>query len=449
MAETGCACDVCVRPRIAVRSARSAEGDNVKVAIVGGGIGGMTLALSLLAAGLDDVDVYESAPTIKELGVGINVLPHGARELAELGLLDELLAVGIPTAELVSYTKRGQRVWSETRGLAAGYRWPQVSIHRGQLLGILHRAVAERLGPQRIHTSHHLARFGERRGGGMWADFVDRATGVAVGRAEADLLVGCDGVHSVVRRTLYPNEGPPKWYGYTLLRGVTLGPPFLSGRSMVAIGSDERLVIAYPIAKSEEERGRALINWMAQVQTAADGATPEQDWGRTARAEEILGTFAAFVFDFLDVPALIRGAEVIYQYPKVDRDPLPTWDFGRVTLLGDAAHPMHPAGSNGASQAILDARVLARELALQPSIEAAVTAYDVQRRPMTAAVVRANRQGVASRVLTLVEERAPQGFTNLSDVISAQELEEIFGDYQRTAGFDRDTLNNRPSLSVR
>jgi 2-polyprenyl-6-methoxyphenol hydroxylase-like FAD-dependent oxidoreductase len=421
----------------------------VKIAIAGGGIGGMTLALALLAAGLDDVEVYESVPAIKELGVGINVLPHGARELAELGLLDELLAIGIPTTELVFYTQRGQRVWGEPRGRAAGYRWPQVSIHRGQLLGILHRAVAERLGPEHIHTGHHLARFGERRGGGVWADFVDRAIAVAVGRVEADLLVGCDGIHSVVRRTLYPNEGPPKWSGAALLRGVTLGQPFLSGRSMVYIVSGERRVVVYPIAKSEEARGRALINWVARFKTAADGATPEQDWGRTARAEEILGTFAAFVFDFLDVPALIRGAEVIYQYPLVDRDPLPTWDFGRVTLLGDAAHPMPPAGSNGAAQAILDARVLARELALQPSIEAAVTAYDVQRRPMTAAVVQANRQGAEVRLLYLVEERAPNGFTSLTDVVSPQELEEIFGAYQRTAGFDRDTLNNRPSLSVR
>jgi 2-polyprenyl-6-methoxyphenol hydroxylase-like FAD-dependent oxidoreductase len=424
-------------------------GDNVKIAIVGGGIGGMTLALALLAAGLDDIDVYESAPSIKELGVGINVLPHGARELAELGLLDELLAVGIPTAEVVMYTKRGQRVWGESRGLAAGYRWPQISIHRGQLLGILHRAVAERLGPQHIHTGHHLARFGERPGGGVWAEFVDRATAVAVGRAEADLLVGCDGIHSVVRRTLYPDEGPPTWDGRTLWRAVTLGPPFLSGRSMVAIGADGWEVVAYPIAKSEEERGRARINWVLRVKTAADGALPEQDWGRTARAEEILGTFATFVFDFLDVPALIREAEVIYQYPQVDRDPLPTWDFGRVTLLGDAAHPMHPTGSNGASQAILDARVLARELALQPSIEAAVSAYDGQRRPVTAAVVQANRQGGGTRLLTLVEERAPHGFTNLTDVISPRELEEIIGDYKRTAGYSRDSLNNRPSLSVR
>lgn len=420
----------------------------MKIAVVGGGIGGMTLALSLLAAGFDDVDVYESVPEIKELGVGINLLPHGTRELTELGLLDALSAVGIPTDEFIFYSKHGQRIWSEPLGLAAGYHWPQISIHRGQLLGILHRAVTARLGPQHIHTGHHLAGFGERRGGGVWCEFVDRRSGIVVGRAEADLLVGCDGIHSIVRRSCYPDEGPPTWNGITMWRGVTLGQPFLSGRTMINVGSDDHRVIAYPISKSEHERGSALVNWIANVKTSTDDAMPEQDWGRTARAEDILDTFASFVFDFLDVPALIRGAEVIYQYPQVDRDPLPTWDFGRVTLLGDAAHPMHPAGSNGASQAILDARVLARELALQPSIEAAVRAYDNQRRPQTAAVVQANRKRAQAQCQNLVEARAPNGFTHLDDVVSPQEMAEIFEDYQRIAGFNRDTLNNRPSLSA-
>ena len=98
---------------------------------------------------------------MKELGVGINLLPHATRELTELGLLDALDMVGIPTAELAYYSKHGQRIWSEPRGLAAGYRWPQFSIHRGQLLGVLHRAVCERLGPERVHPGHHLSRFGQ------------------------------------------------------------------------------------------------------------------------------------------------------------------------------------------------------------------------------------------------------------------------------------------------
>ena len=163
----------------------------------------------------------------------------------------------------------------------------------------------------------------------------------------------------------------------------------------------------------------------------------------------MLAAFATFTFDFLDVPALIQGAEAVYQYPMVDRNPLPSWDFGRVTLLGDAAHPMHPVGGNGASQAIIDARVLARELALQPSIEAAVAAYDARRRPATAAVVQSNRRAGPHRCQDLVEERAPNGFADLYEVVSQQELEGIAGDYKRIAGFDVDSLNNRPSLSIR
>jgi 2-polyprenyl-6-methoxyphenol hydroxylase-like FAD-dependent oxidoreductase len=425
----------------------------VKVAIVGGGIGGMTLALSLADAGITDVDIYESVAQVKELGVGINVLPHAARELIELGLDDALSAVAIPTAELAYYSKRGQRIWAEPRGLAAGYKWPQFSIHRGELLGVLHRAVVAKLGAGRIHAGHHLVRFGQRDGGGAWGEFVDRsadgALGSTVSRCEADLLVACDGVHSVVRAGLYPNEGPPKWNGTTMWRGVTLGKPFLSGRTMVMIGHFQHRVVVYPISKRHEERGEALINWVAEIKTEEGRPMPRQDWEYKAKLEDALKPFVLFQFDFLDVPAMIRGAEAIYQYPMVDRDALPTWNSGRVTLLGDAAHPMYPVGSNGASQAILDARVLARELALQHSIEAALEAYDAQRRPTTAAVVAANRQVGPEKCMEIVEERAPNGFTNLDEIISAQELEEISRAYKRTAGFDPEVLNNRPSLSVR
>jgi 2-polyprenyl-6-methoxyphenol hydroxylase-like FAD-dependent oxidoreductase len=421
----------------------------MKIAIVGGGIGGMALALSLFDAGIGDVDIYESSPAIDELGVGINVLPHAVRELTELGLLDALLDAGIPTAEFALYSKHGQRIWSEPRGLAAGYRWPQISIHRGQLLGVLHRAVLARLGPGRVHTGRHLVRFGQGEGGLVWSEFVDLGTGQSVGRIEADLLVACDGIHSVVRQTLYPDEGAPRWNGVVMWRGVTVGQPFRSGRSMVIVGYFGCRVVVYPISSRHDEADRALINWVAEFKVAAEQPMPRQDWNRTARLDEVLEPFASYVFDFLDVPALIRGAQTIYQYPMVDREPLPTWDFGRITLLGDAAHPMYPVGANGASQAIIDARVLARELALQPSIEAAVSAYDAVRRPATAAVVQANRELGPERCMDIVEQRAPEGFANLHDVITEQELAEIARSYKRIAGFDADILNNRPSLSVR
>lgn len=421
----------------------------MRIAIAGGGIGGMALALSLHAAGFDDVDVFESAAAIRELGVGINILPHGVRELAELALLDDLLSVGIPTSEFAYYSRRGQRIWGEPLGLAAGYRWPQISIHRGELLGILYRAVVDRLGAHRVHTARHLARFGQEHGG-VWADFIDRASGSALARVEADLLVGCDGIHSNIRRALFPDDGfiQPRWNGVVMWRGLTLGDPFLSGRTMVNAGSSRQRVVVYPISRAEEDRGRAFINWVATVQTGANSDMPPQDWTYVARREDVLAAFGSFVFDFLDIPGLIRGSETIYQYPMTDRDPLPSWVSGRVTLLGDAAHPMHPIGGNGASQAIIDARILARELALQPTGEAAIAAYDAARRPPTASLVQSNRQAGPHRCQDLVEKRAPNGFAELSEVVSQQELDEIALDYKRTAGLEINSLNQRPSFSI-
>jgi len=419
----------------------------VRVAIAGGGIGGMALALSLHAAGFTEVDVYESARSVMELGVGINVLPHATRELTELGLRDALYSVGIPTAELTYYSKHGQRIWSEPRGVAAGYRWPQFSIHRGALLGVLYRAVLERLGPERVHTGYHLSRF-EQHARGVSADFVERDGGEPRSHIEADVLVGCDGIRSLIRHALFPNQGPPKWNGRTMWRAVTERAPFLSGRTMAMIGSTGRQMVVYPISRRHEVAGKALVNWVASFQNAPNQPMPTHDWHHTARLDDVLEPFRSFIFEFLNVPDLIRAAYTIYQYPMVDRDPLPTWNFGRVTLLGDAAHPMYPFGGNGASQAIIDARVLARELALQPSIEQAIAAYDAQRRPQTTGVVLSSRQGGPEKILDIVDERAPRGFVDLDAVISRQELEEIAQSYKRTAGFDPDSLNNRPSLGV-
>ena len=282
----------------------------------------------------------------------------------------------------------------------------------------------------------------------MGGTLADKKTGGSVARAEADLLVACDGVHSIVRETLNPNEGSPLWNGITMWRGVTKGKPFLSGRTMIMAGSFARRVVVYPISKRYEDRGEALINWVAEFKNATDQPMPRQDWEFTTTAEEAVGPFLSFRFDFLDVPELIRGAEAIYRYPMVDRDPLPTWNHGRITLLGDAAHPMYPVGSNGASQAIIDARVLARELATQLNIDSALAAYDAQRRPATSAVVMANRGVGPERCMELVEQRAPDGFTNLDEIITQAELEQISRSYKLTAGFDPQSLNARASLSV-
>lgn len=411
----------------------------MRVLIAGGGIGGLSLALSLHAAGIGDVEVLE-AGQVEELGVGINVLPHAVRELSELDLAAALAAEGVATSEFIMFNKHGQRIWGEPRGLAAGYRWPQYSIHRGRLLGILHRAFIKRLGAARLHLAHRVVAAGEH-GGVVFAQ-------VAGGpRFEGDVLVGADGVHSAVRAHLHPGEGPPLWNGITMWRAVAPGTPYLTGSSMVMIGYFGKRAVVYPITGPGPD-GRAIINIVLEATTGDGRPMPRQDWDHVADPAEIRALFSGMRFGWLDVGALIDAAPRWWQYPMVDRDPLPWWRRGRITLLGDAAHPMYPAGANGASQAILDARVLARALALAPDAEAALEEYEADRRPATAAVVLANREAGPEKCMELAEERAPGGFSRVEEVFAPGELEELAARYKRLAGFDPALLNERPSLSV-
>lgn len=414
------------------------------VLIIGAGIAGLTTALSLHQIGVE-CRVFESVETIEPLGVGINTLPHAVRELTELGLADRLAATAIPTGELAYYSKHGKLIWSEPRGLAAGYNWPQFSVHRGELQMILLAAARERLGSDRIVTGHHLSAW-ETTDDGVRAFFANRRSGRSLGEATGQLLIGADGIHSAVRGTLYPDEGAPLWNGSILWRGVTIGKPFLTGRTMIMAGHEFQKFVCYPISRAAMDRGEAVINWIAERKFQPDHQWRREDWNRPGHLADFLPQFESWRFGWLDVPGLIRAAERCYEYPMVDRDPLERWTFGRVTLMGDAAHPMYPIGSNGASQAILDARVLAREIHARGATEAALRAYEAERRPATAAIVLANRKNGPEQVMQLVEERAPNGFARIEDVLSAQELEEAAAGYKRIAGFDKDALNNRPPI---
>ncbi|OJU31763.1 MAG: flavin-dependent oxidoreductase [Alphaproteobacteria bacterium 64-6] len=414
------------------------------VVIVGAGIGGLTLALSLHQVGIA-ARLYESVDKLEPLGVGINLLPHAVRELTELGLADEIAETAIPTSTLSYVSKRGQSIWSEPRGQAAGYNWPQFSIHRGELQMILYRAVLERLGPDAVRTGHHFSSF-EQTGTGIRAEFVDRRSGAPREAAEGAVLVGCDGIHSALRAQLVPNEGPPKWNGAILWRGVTESTPYLDGRTMIMAGHERQKFVCYPISRRALDEGRALVNWIAELRYDPDHEWRREDWNRAGRLDEFLPHFESWQFGWLDVPGLIRGARACFEYPMVDRDPLPSWGSGRVTLLGDAAHPMYPIGSNGASQAILDARVLTREIRAHGLGSEALGAYAAERNPATARIVLANRANGPEQVMQLVEERAPQGYARIEDVLSLTELENAAAGYKRLAGFDRETLNSRPPI---
>ena len=412
----------------------------MRALIAGGGIGGLTTALCLHDAGIEAV-VYEAAPEMRELGVGINLLPHAVRELSGLGVQPALAATAIETGALAYYTKYGKLIQREPRGLAAGYRWPQFSIHRGRLLMILARAVRARLGASAIRTGHRFAHV-EQADDGVTAHFADPATGAPVASARGDVLIGADGIHSTVRSRLYPDEGPPSFSGITMWRGVTEQEPFIDGRTMVIAGNWSIRVVVYPISRDAAERGSSLINWVAEIRDESKTDWRWEDWDRRGRKADFVPAFEDWHFDWLDVPRLFRGSEAVFEFPMADRDPVARWSFGRVTLLGDAAHPMYPSGSNGAAQAILDARALTRAIRTEPDIQVALRAYEAERLEPTSQIVLQNREFAAERILRLVDERCPPDCENIHDYVAHEEMEAMSRRYQRIAGFDRGTVND-------
>lgn len=414
----------------------------MKILITGGGIGGLATALCLHAAGIE-AEVFEQASSIRELGVGINVLPHAIKELAALGLLPALDETGIRTRELIYTNRFGQAIWQELRGLDAGYDMPQLSIHRGKLLQVLFQAVMERLGPDRIHIDHKLVGFQER-GDRVVARF-DRTAGSGPIEAEGDALIGAEGIHSKVRSILYPDQGQPIWSGIMIWRGAVEWPVYQDGRTMVIAGSNTSKFVFYPIHADPAKPDKRLTNWAVMARTDAEKAPPGRgDWNRPGRLEETL----AFVRDkfrlgFVDPVSLIEATGPFYEYPNCDRDPVARWSFGRVSLLGDAAHPMYPVGSNGASQAILDAACLARHLSSVTSVQDALSAYDVERRTATSEIVLANRKGGPEGVIDMIERRAPDGFDDIERVASYEERKAIVRGYAAMAGFSRDQVNRK------
>ena len=415
------------------------------VIVVGAGIGGLTTALSLHEVGAP-VEVFESVRAVRALGVGINLLPHAVRELDAMGLLDRLREHAIEPQSLLYCSRDGQEIWREARGLAAGYPWPQLSIHRGVLQTVLLDAFLERIGPDHLHLGHRLvdvvtegdqatARF-------RTADETGPPDAGADLRVSGAAVVGADGIHSVTRAGQYPHEGEPRWNGSLLWRGIAEIEPVLDGRTMVWAGHRDQKFVGYPIADLPD--GRQQFNFIAELRRPASALGADEDWNRAGDLDDFLPEFEDWRFDWLDVPAIIRAAPGTYLFPMVDRDPVGRWTDGRSTLLGDAAHPMYPIGSNGASQAILDARVLAGCVASHGDVRDALVHYETVRLPPTAAIVEANR-GLGPEVpMQLVHERAPDGFDDIDAVISRAEIDEVTAGYRTTAGFALAALQDDP-----
>lgn len=409
----------------------------MRVLIAGAGIGGLVAALSLHKAGITEITILESVKEIQPLGVGINVLPHAVRELTELGLLEKLDEIAVRTAELNYVNAFGSKIWSEPRGVDAGYNWPQFSVHRGRFQMMLLAEVKKLLGDDAVKQGVRVISESTKDG----IVTVD----TSAGKFQGDVFIAADGIKSAVRASWHPNEGAPIWKGAILWRATSRIKPFLTTRSMFMAGHRNLKFVAYPIGQVGSD-GLQEINWIAE-QVDPEKTDLQNDWNREVPVSRFASLFEEWKWEWLDIPELIKAAPKVLEYPMVDREPLDSWVRGNTVLLGDAAHPTYPVGSNGSSQAILDARVLAYALATMPRSDA-LDFYQAERLPKTRALQGANRQMGPELVMQLAHERAPKGFVDIHDVIPREELESIAKQYKQIAGFDPAALNTQKSWNV-
>ncbi|MBB3995134.1 2-polyprenyl-6-methoxyphenol hydroxylase-like FAD-dependent oxidoreductase [Sulfitobacter undariae] len=412
------------------------------VLIAGGGISGLTLALTCQQVGIP-FQLFEASAQIRPLGVGINLQPAAVRELFALGLRDQLDQVGIPLCEYGLYTSQGLHVWSEPRGLEAGYNWPAYSVHRGRLQMMLYEELIRRAGPEAVQTGWRATGFDTQD---------DTATLHLQSRTgetrsvSGSVVIGADGIHSAIRSQMQPHEAEPKWSGAILWRGTALAKPFLSGATMALIGHEGLRFVVYPISAPDPETGLAVINWICNMQFDPAQKFSKEDYSRQANLDDFLPSFEKVQCDGLDIPALIRGAKEVFEYPMVDRDPLDSWTVGRTTLIGDAAHAAYPVGSNGAGAGILDARVLTAALLAHGLNADALHAYEAEMLPVTSKIILMNRTAGPDKILDIIDQRSNGDITRVEDVIPHAEMEEHAATYKRIAGLGSTETNARPPI---
>ena len=418
------------------------------VLIAGGGIGGLSMALTLHEIGVPAV-VLESVRSMAPLGVGINLQPNAVRELADLNLDHQLADIGIEAKEWALVGRNGNDIYAEPRGTLAGYRWPQYSVHRGELQMLLYRAVVDRLGPDAVRTGRRVLEYRNtssdpnRAPDGVEVTVHNRHDDTHE-TIEGRLLIGADGLHSVVRAQMYPDQGDPQWGGAVLWRGSTMGQPIRSGASFTACGTLDQRFIHYPISAIDPDTGLQRINWIAELTFDPAGGWKSSDWNRRADLDDFLPQFEDWTFDWLDIPDMIRRTDEVFEYPMVDRDPVPSWVDGNVALMGDAAHVMYPVGSNGASQAIVDARVIGAAILEHGINSAALENFESRLIDDMSALVLRNRGAGPIAILGTVDDRCGGIFDDIDDVIPKAEVDDFMARYKAAAGFAIDALNNAP-----
>lgn len=413
------------------------------VLIAGAGIGGLATALTLHQIGVP-CRIFETVANVKALGVGINLQPNAVRELYELGFgADALDAIGIRTREWALVGLNGHDVYSEPRGMLAGYNWPQYSVHRGKLQMMLYQAVLDRLGPQAITTGMKVTGYRNHAGGGGVTALLQNRAGER-SEVSGSLLVAADGLHSAVRQQMHPKQPPIQWGGAIMWRGVTRAKPIRTGASFVGLGTHRHRVVFYPISQPDPETGLADINWIAEITVDTASGRRDGDWNKRVKHEDFVHHFEHWNYDWIDIPAMLRGADEVFEYPMIDRDPVDTWRDGSVVLLGDAAHVMYPTGSNGASQAIVDARVLGAALLEHGVDAAALEAYNAKLCPEISPLILRNRGAGPFGLLNLLDDRCGGVFDNIDDVIPQAERDEFMHRYKMAAGFAAEKLNAAP-----
>ena len=419
--------------------------NDAPVLIAGGGIGGLVTALTLHQIGVP-CQVFESVPELKPLGVGINIQPNAVRELYELGLgVNELDQVGVQAMEWALVGLNGKNVYAEPRGLVAGYKWPQYSVHRGELQMLLLQTVQNRMGTDAITLGCTVTGYRNQEGERGVTAFIRMNDGERM-EFSGSVLVGADGLHSAVRAQMHPEQPPIQWGGQIMWRGTTEGIPIRTGASFVGLGTHAHRLVFYPITAPDPVTGLATINWIAEITVDNSEGWTSGDWTRKVNVEEFIHHFQDWNYDWLDVPAMLRGTETIYEYPMIDRDPVSTWIDGKVALLGDAAHVMYPVGSNGASQAIVDARELGAAFIRHGLNEKALEAYDEKLCDDISAVVLRNRGAGPFGILNILDDRCDGIFDDIEDVIPREEIDQYMAAYKRSAGFAMESLNRSSSI---
>lgn len=411
---------------------------NARVLIAGGGIGGLSLALTLQQIGVP-FTVFESVRELAPLGVGINIQPNAVRELHDLGISEtDLDSVGVASREWALVGLNGNDIYSEPRGRLAGYNWQQYAVHRGGFHMMLYRKLVERAGKDCVRLGQRVTGYRIENNG---VTALIRHSDGSLSEESGTLLIGADGIHSDIRAQMHPTQAPINWGGAIMWRGTTRAKPIRTGSSFVGLGTHKHRMVIYPISPADAQTGLATINWIAEMTIDNSEGWQQSGWFRPVEIDDFISHFADWRYDWLDVPDLLQRSDIAYENPMIDRDPVPTWRDGPVALMGDAAHAMYPTGSNGASQAIIDARTLGAMLIANGVNPTALAAYDDTLCGPVSELILRNRGAGPFGLLNMVDERCGGVFDTIDDVIPPDERAAFMSKYKAAAGFAIAELN--------